>query len=266
MWPGTRGDAKPWEFLLYLACQPREGVRREDVSAAMWPDEEDVRTAMHRFRQLRYRLRESLKAVGGESASEGICVERSGVLYLDQQSVHSDVHEFLDLIRLARVFPGPRAIARLEQARALFIGDLLASRDARRYAWVDERGADGVTLKEHFRRLFQQATAALAELYVEAEQLDAAADVYEELTELDPCDERFWRALFRLCARRGDRRGLVRHERRLRETLLQLAADEADDEEGPRIVLATEPSPETQEEFQRLLGELDMRERTPTAV
>jgi len=263
VWPQVRtGDAKPWELLLFLACQPQEGVAREDVTTALWPDNEDGSRAPHRFRQLRYRLRQNLEALTGQEVNEGICLERGGVLFLDEHAVTSDAQQFMRLLRMARVFPGPRAIARLEQARALYAGDLYAARESRRYAWVDERGTAGVTLREHFRRQFHQATSLLGELYVEADHLDAATAAYEELTDLDPSDERVWRALFRLQAQRGDRPALVREERRMRETLRELAADE---DESP-VPISTEPSSETIEEFQRLLSQLDVRSRAAKAV
>src|SRR4029077_14657806 len=176
------------------------------------------------FRQLRYRLRRILSAVPGAPDTDGICFDR-GTLRIDPGVVYSDAQEFLSLVRGARVSSGPEVIAQLEQARALYQGDLLHGPDANRYAWLDERDDSGVTLREHFRRLFQQASFRLAELYAASNELSAAIDVYRELTDADPADERVWRALFGLHAQRGDRVALVREEHRMRESLRELAAD-----------------------------------------
>jgi two-component SAPR family response regulator len=170
--------------------------------------------------------------------------------------VHSDAQEFLALVRSIRINPGGDAIDRLERARALYVGDLLTGPDVRRYAWLDERDNSGVTLREHFRCLFENASTRLAELYAEAGQLVAAIDLYRELTELDPGDERRWQALFQLHARRGDREALVAEEQRLRQTLRELAEEleVADDAQ------ADEPSREITQEYQRLLSGLMERE------
>jgi two-component SAPR family response regulator len=255
------GEVKPWELLLYLACQSADGVSSFDALEALWPDDDEVVDGPHRFRQLRYRLRRMLTAVAGAPATDGICLER-GVLRLDPGLVHSDATEFLDLVRSARIATGSDAVGDLERARALYVGDLLDGPDARRYAWVDERGDSGVTLREHFRRLFEQASARLADLYAASGELDAAVDLFRELTELDPGDERLWRALFRLHADRGDRLALVREDHRMRELLRELAI-ELDAADGASL---DGPSPETAHEYQRLLTGLRDRDRAPATA
>ena len=140
--------------------------------------------------------------------------------------------------------------------------DLLDGRDARRYTWLDERDDSGVTLREHFRRQFEQVSTRLAELYTSSGQPDAALDLYRELTELEPGDERLWRALFRLHAGRDDGSALVREESRMRAALRELAA-EVEDTPTPQL---EEPSSETVQEYQRLLASVRDSERQPAAV
>jgi two-component SAPR family response regulator len=263
VWPRQpTGDAKPWELLLYLACQPAEGVARDRIVAALWPDDDLEADAPHRFRQLRYRLRGVLSTVPGAPATDGITIGRGGPLRLDPAIIYSDAQEFLQLLRTARLTPEPLASIRcLERARALYTGDLFDGPDLRRYAWASERDESGVTLREHFRRLFQNATLTLAGLYLETDQLAAAADTYHEAAALDPSDERIWRALFRIHARCGDRTALLREERRMRTVLHDLAGD-AEADAGTTI----EPSRELVLEFQRLLAGLDASSRQATAV
>jgi DNA-binding SARP family transcriptional activator len=262
IWPRLPGgEVKPWELLLYLSCQPAEGVSSDEAVEALWPEDEEADNAAHRFRQLRYRLRRMLSSVPGAPQTDGICLDR-GTLRLDPGVVHSDAQEFLGLVRTARVNPGSNAIPLYERARALFIGDLLEGPDARRYAWVDERGDSGVTLREHFRRLFEQASVKLAELYASSGDLGASIELYREMTELDPGDERLWRALFRLHADRGDRVALVREEHRMRAALRDLAT-ELEHSSSPQI---EEPSRETVHEYQRLLASLRDPERERAVV
>jgi len=179
---------------------------------------------------------------------------------MDPGIMHSDAREFLSLVHSVRINPGGDAIKRLEQARALYVGDLLTGPDVRRYAWLDERDDSGVTMREHFRRLFENASVRLAELYTQAGQLEEAIEVYHELTEIDPADEMVWQALFRLHARRRDRDALIAEEQRLRQTLRELA--EELDIGGS--VHADEPGEETTREYQRLLAGL--REREPAVA
>jgi two-component SAPR family response regulator len=255
VWPRNGGDAKPWELLLFLASQPRDGVSKEAVIAALWPQEEVVEDLPHRLRQLRLRLRRHLQQVPGGPRAEGITLDRR-MLRIDPGVMHSDAQEFLALVRSVRINPGTDAIERLEKARELYVGDLLTGPDVRRYAWIDERDDSGVTLREHFRRLFQNASVRLAELYTEAGELEPAIDVYREMTEIDPADEQLWQALFRLHAQRKDCDALVAEEQRLRQTLRDLA-EELD---GPGDAHADEPGRELIQEYQQLLAGLRVRE------
>ena len=125
-----------------------------------------------------------------------------------------------------------------------------------------KNGARVLTLREHFRRTFQNASVRLAELYTDNSAPDAAVELYRELSEIDPVDEKLWFALFRLHAERGDHPALRREERRMRELLRTLAEDE--DASGSQDAL--EPSRELTDEFQRLLASLPDREREPAAV
>jgi nucleoid-associated protein YgaU/two-component SAPR family response regulator len=258
VWPRNGGDAKPWELLLFLASQPIEGVSKSAVISALWPREEMVEDLAHRLRQLRFRLRRQLQQVPGSPQVDGISLDRR-MLRVDPGIMHSDAQEFLALVHSVRVNPGGDAIERLEQARALYVGDLLTGPDVRRYAWLDERDDSGVTLREHFRRLFENASVRLAELYTEANDLEAAIDVYREITDVDPADERLWQALFRLHARRGDRDALVAEEQRLRQTLRELA----EELEAPDDARADEPGLELVQEYQQLLAGLRAREPAP---
>jgi DNA-binding SARP family transcriptional activator len=260
VWPRGGGDAKPWELLLFLACQPAEGASRDAVVQAIWPDSEPAEDIPHRFRQLRYRLRRHLQEVPGAPDTDGIYLDKRG-LRLDPGLVYSDACEFLTRVRTARISSNSAdMIEPFEQARALYVGDLLDGPDARRYAWLDERDDSGVTLREHFRRVFQNASARLAEAYAECDQVEPSIELYRELVELDPADERLWVALFRLHARRGDTPGLEGEFRRMQAALREVAED-LDLSDGHR---ADEPGLETINEYRRLLASL--RDLEPAAV
>jgi two-component SAPR family response regulator len=264
LWPRTSGrrggDAKPWEFLLYLACQRTQGVRAEVAVEALWPGGEDVDHA-HRFRQLRYRLRQALSSANAAPETDGVSLA-GGVLRLDPGVVHSDAQEFLELVNAARSSTGSTQIKQLERARSLYTGDLLAGPGARVYAWVDERDSSGVTLREQFRSEYLNAMSRLAAAYSTEGRSEEALELYGLLTELSPADEHHWSALFRLHARRGDRLGLLREERRLRNTLRELAVEIG--QAGDPV--AEEPSRTLQDEYRALLDSLRTAETETAAV
>ena len=114
-----------------------------------------------------------------------------------------------------------------------------------------------MTLREHFRHLFQQVSIRLAELYTQAGDTNSAVILYRELTEIDPADERLLAGAVPAPCSRGDRDALIAEEQRLRETLRDLA-DELDAPD------ADEPGREVAQEYERLLAGLT--EREPAAV
>ncbi|HYY89961.1 MAG TPA: BTAD domain-containing putative transcriptional regulator, partial [Chloroflexota bacterium] len=264
IWPSRAlGDAKPWEILVFLATQPACGVAREAIANAFWPDDIDA-DANHRFRQLRYRLRGCLERAVPDLDGEVIQLVPGGRFRLDPSLVTSDAQRFLELVQAARTATGFEGVPLLEQARALYVADLLDAPEARRLAWLDERGHDGLTLRERYRRDLHQVTITLAELYLQLDRLDEAIALFEELTTADPGDEVLWQALFRALAERGDRDGLVREERRMRHALQEVEreAREAGRADGPRA----EPSYDTVREYRRLLDALDAPEAATASV
>jgi DNA-binding SARP family transcriptional activator len=262
VWPTlTGGDTKPWEVLIFVATHPAGGVTREGIVSALWPDDLDA-DANHRLRQLRYRLRSALERAVPDLDIDPIRVEH-GVLSLHPAVARSDAQAFLDLIETARSADPAAAAALYEQARALYQGDLLDAPDARRFAWVDERPASGVTLREAFRAQFHAISINLAELCVAAGRLEDAGALYRELTLADPGDEALWRALFRVIAARGDRPGLADEERRMRRALQELEAEAGG---GKARAATAEPSQETVGELQRLREGIDAAERTPSVA
>jgi two-component SAPR family response regulator len=262
VWPAsTVGDSKPWELLLFLASQPAEGVAREVLTEAFWPnDDRDVEVG-HRLRQLRYRLRTALERCAPGLPRE-VVLHDGGVFRLDPELAASDVQSFLALQRQARTSCREDAIVAFEQARALYNGDLFDAAAARRYAWAEDRDDSGVTLQEHLRKVHHQLTWNLADVYRLSGQLDRALALYRELVERDPADESLWVALFRTHYERRDLDGLLAEERRLQQALRSAATE--DEDEDPDLDLSLEPGPETVAEFDRLVADLTARQRAPS--
>jgi DNA-binding SARP family transcriptional activator len=231
-------------FLLFLAASPPEGVDREAIGAALWPDI-DLADVSASLRQLRRRLRLIItRVVPGLPESAPFQPDSGRVHRLNPQVVRSDVHRMIEYGRRARSAHGDEAIALLEQARSLYAGDLFDSPAAPPFAWAVDPGADGTSLRQQYRQLHQENTRLLADLYVNANGSVRAAQaiqLYQELLRTDPHDERVARALLRAHALRRDRAGLEREWGRLCQALRSAGS---------------EPLLETTELYTRLTREL----------
>jgi DNA-binding SARP family transcriptional activator len=198
LWPARgAGPRRLWELLLFLACQPPEGASRLTLMDALWPEADGALDGGHILRQLCYRLRTLLRCqvpgLTGEVVSNA-----AGVYRRIEAVVTSDAHHFPALERAFRCASGPAAIALGEQARSLCDrGGLLEGPAAAGFAWLDERDASGLALREHFAHLAHRLTWRLAELYVAAGRQGDAVLLYQELVEDDPRDERLREGLLR---------------------------------------------------------------------
>ena len=83
---------KTKELFAYLIDQEGTLCSAEDISAALWEDEADIRKAKHRLRNLVSDLRSSLKSVG----QEAILIRKSGLLAIKRDSVDCDYYRMLD--------------------------------------------------------------------------------------------------------------------------------------------------------------------------
>jgi DNA-binding SARP family transcriptional activator len=115
----------------------------------------------------------------------------------DTHLVSSDAHQFTNLLRVAR---SERALAlgALEQAHALYEADLLDSPTTPPFAWAIDPGDDGTSLRQRHRKQFLDASRRLADLHLsggEGAYVERAVDLYRRLVQVDPSDERTWRAL-----------------------------------------------------------------------
>lgn len=255
IWPagGAGGPQKPWEVLAFLACQPNGVSSKDRLLSVLWP-EADEGSSSGRLRTALWALRSTLSDRVPDLPKEVVRNERDGTCRLDCSVVSSDAQQFLTLAEAARGAQRPQAIQAYEQARALYRGDLLAEWP---FAWLNERDDSALTPRERFREVYREITAALAELYAADNTPDAAVPLYKELLQFDPTDERLVRQLLVCYGRAGDRTGLVRTERALRQALNVDNTSPGD--------MPFEPEPATGALFRQLLTDVEQR-RAPTPV
>jgi hypothetical protein len=115
MYPAAGCRDKPFELLFLVAAHPVDGVRGELVVDSLWPKKQPQDPGAE-FRKNRSRLREYLQRMVpdlGDPIPKG---SPTIPAVLDPSVVASDVHRFLELLRLARSAPRQQAIAAWEAA------------------------------------------------------------------------------------------------------------------------------------------------------
>jgi two-component SAPR family response regulator len=239
LWPSRELalEQRAWELLFFLAASPPEGADREAVAAALWR-EVDLADVAGSLRQLRRRLRLMLvRAVPG--LPEGAPLEPdTGCIYrLDTSVVSSDVHRFLDLTKAARS-DGASGLETLEQAYDLYAGDLFDSPTSPPFPWAVDPGGDGTSLRQQYRAQFLDVCRALADLHVAGGQgayVERAIDRYRRVLQVDPIDERIWRALLNAHAIRRDGSALDRDWKRLNSVLREVDHSAAPERETSEL-------------------------------
>ena len=235
VWHGDRllEIADP-QLLLLLAVHPVTGIQSEKLVDMLWDKlPADVARALRKERfDLRSELRRQVPELSSADPVPGNQIHGQKVVWLDTALVASDVHEFTELLRLARTLEPAAAIVAYEATLALYHGDLLDSSDVPNYRWMyDVEPQVGLTLRSDFRRRHNEARLRLAELLAVGPEsgLGRAEELYSGLCAEDLDDERLWIALFRIHERTGSSLGLEGAVRRYRGAQIELGTTEVAD-------------------------------------
>jgi two-component SAPR family response regulator len=223
LWPSGEfaNEQRAWELLLFLAVSDPAGVDRDAVGAALWREVElaDVAGSL---RHLRRRLRSVLvRAVPGLPETAPFRPDAGRMYRLDTSVISSDAHRFLELEQQAKADEKER-LRFLEQALALYEGDLFDSPAAPQFGWVVDPGDDGTSLRQVYRQRYLRICRTVANLHSgggPGRSGDRALHLYRRMVQDDPQSEDIWRALLTLHARRGDTAGLEREWKRLLDSL-----------------------------------------------
>jgi DNA-binding SARP family transcriptional activator len=213
-------------LLAYLALHPGHAQPRNALAALLWPDS-NQRQARHSLRQTLSVLREAL-----ESVRPPALVSRDDTVGLNPSALSVDV---LELERLAR----QRSLRSLEEAAALYQGDLLAGLDVG--AGPFEEWLRGE--RERLRYLALDVLTRLLVHYERDRNPETAIRMAQRLIALDPVREEGHRALMRLYDRQGQRGAALRQYQLCAEIL--------------RRELDMEPEPETRRLHDALRPSLD---------
>jgi DNA-binding SARP family transcriptional activator len=176
---------KALELLALLATRP-EGLTREQVLTALWPDTDPARTA-DSLRQCLRQIRKRLEASEDETMVADWVDER---LRLDAGALWSDVQAFEEVLEEARRADDPARS--LRRAVDLYRGPFC---EGHYYEWV-------LPIRERLQRQFLEASAELAELLAQGGQYDEALRVLDRAIEQDPFAEHLYRLAIELEDRR----------------------------------------------------------------
>jgi DNA-binding SARP family transcriptional activator len=184
--------AKSRDLLFYLLQHPN-GRSKEQIGLTFWPDHGPERLDSA-FRSTLYRLRRVVYR-------ECVVFEENLYKFNWNSDYAYDINEFDYVIDKAATTPSPEEASRLlESGLAVYKGDYLLGLD---YAWVTIE-------RERLRGKYIRAIDNLAGLYADQRKLHRSVQLYKELLEQDPFQEKAHRELMRCYYRMGDRAAAIR--------------------------------------------------------
>ncbi|MDQ4075752.1 MAG: AAA family ATPase [Chloroflexota bacterium] len=217
-------------LLQRLALERR--LLKEQAIEFLWPEFDPDAGANNLYRTL-HALRSSLDRGLSENSAEETLLFEGGVLRL-HETVWVDIHEFERLVSDASDRSSPESIPLLEEALALYVGELLPARLYDDWTLVP---------RESLHRQYREASLALSAAYGERREYSRAIEVLTPLLDDDPADEPVHRELMRLYALAGRRHDALRQY----QTCVNALATQLD----------VPPDPQTEALYEQILsGEL----------
>ncbi|MDQ6671650.1 MAG: hypothetical protein M3069_13035 [Chloroflexota bacterium] len=207
----VRTGGKLEALLVQLGLASSQGIRREALLAAVWPDS-DATLAGHALNTLVHRLRDLLSdALHGAPT----VVQTSGYYRLNYEAgVAVDVALFKALAaqadRCERIGQTAAAVELRERAVALYSGDVSA---------VEDGGAQSMLERAFLRASYLTLLMRLSDSFFAQRQLATCLSYALKLLAHDPCREDAHRLVMRCYLRRAERAQALRHYRVVREIL-----------------------------------------------
>lgn len=202
-----------WELLAYLATHGGS-VSRQEVFDVFWPDVEGA-VVGNRLDALVFRLKKVLSAQIGDGARDLLSRER-GKVALEEAVATSDVQRFDALYQRLPQVPVEQQVTELEAALTLAGDELLTGAD---YAWLEQPGEDGLTLRERYEERVAKLTHDLACRYRDSGKVDRAIVLFRSLLDAQPTLQPAARGLYRCFALAKDQEALALTHARLVEAL-----------------------------------------------
>jgi DNA-binding SARP family transcriptional activator len=203
---------RPGDLLRFLICRRGHAASADAIAEAIWP--RSGPRAATSVRHFVHALRERLEPGRPKRGERSFVVCRSGAYALDRERVWIDADEFERRaaagMSALRACDHRAAVSQLEQAVALYAGDLVAEEPYAEWA-VHER--------ERLRSMAGDALHSLARLH--ADDPAAAAPHLARLAELEPFDSDVHRDHISVLLRLGRRSRAARQYESFRVRLLR---------------------------------------------
>jgi predicted ATPase/DNA-binding SARP family transcriptional activator len=217
------------QLLKVLALQPGYRLHKEQLLEYLWPELEPTSAANNLYRTL-HLLRQTLEPEGCRKAENSYILFKEEIVRLNPaKNIWVDVQAFRSLLEQARIQPD--SVSQFEEALKLYQGDLLE--EDLYEEWV-------LPVREELRHKFQQALLTLAEAYRQTGNYLVAINLLHRILGQDQTNESAQRELMLVYALNGQRSEALAQYQLCAQTL----ADE----------LGLDPSPETQELYQKLIS------------
>jgi DNA-binding SARP family transcriptional activator len=199
------------DIVVYLALHP-DGVRRETLTAALWPDAPRDRP----YNSLHTTLSQMRRAVrkATDNTVDSLTVNKGGYYALHPDVVDVDLWQMYDALHARRHAPSEQELAAaLHQIVRLYRGELA---EAVAGEWIDAP-------REALRRDVLDALAELTRIVREGNP-ERALELLEQARHLDPHSEAIYRDILRTQARLGYQDAIPRTLALLRTALAEVDA------------------------------------------
>lgn len=210
---------RPGHVLKYLVCERNRVVHAEEIAEALWPGAGPQ--ALNNVRHFIHSLRDKLEPDRPKRAPSSFIVAVQGGYAIDRRRVAIDVDEFEEAagrgLALVRSGKTEEAEAHLKQALELYRGDFLADEPYAEWAYAE---------RERLRALTTECLRTLATILARRDDIHGAADLLEQLAELEPYDSDVHRQLLTAWLRIGRRTEASRRYTAFRMRMLREFGEE----------------------------------------
>lgn len=212
---------RPGHVLKYLVAERNRVVHVEQIAEALWPGAGPA--ALNNVRHFVHSLRDKLEPDRPKRSPSSFIVAVQGGYAIDRRRVEIDADEFEQGVeagtRAARAGLTDEAETKLREALALYRGDFLADEPYAEWAYLE---------RERLRGLATDALRLLATLFAKRENIAGAAELLEQLAELEPYDGDVHKQLLTAWLRLGRRTEASRRYTAFRMRMLREFGEEPD--------------------------------------
>jgi DNA-binding SARP family transcriptional activator len=214
-------EQRAGELLKFLVAERGRTIHAEEIAEAIWPQSHS--RVLGNVRHYVHALRERLEPGRMKRGESLFVLGHHGGYQLNLDRIDLDVDEFERQVErgVAQLRDGAvlAAAGSLTEAMELYEGDFLADMPFAEWAFAE---------RERLRAVASRALWALAEIRIESDELDQAAEQLQQLAEMFPIDPYVHRELIALCLRRGRNSEALRRYSALRVRLRRHLGEEPD--------------------------------------